>query len=238
SRPALPPARAARAWRARSRRWDRGAAAVRARAAGPRPRPAPPAAPRARRGWRPAGSARRPWSRAPRSRKPPRPAAGAAPRRCPCRSTTAAAAAGGSPRELPVQEAAGQVVVHHAARLHERVADGRAHEAETAPREVLAERVRDGRARRHLLLRAPAIHPRPPVDEAPEIRVEAAERLLHREKRARVRHRRLDLEAVAHDAGIGEQARHPPAIVARDARGIEIVERGAVGLALAQDGDP
>ena len=43
---------------------------------------------------------------------------------------------------------------------------------------------------------------------------------------------------MAHDAGIGEQGRHLGGIVARDLFGVETVEGGAKGGALAQDRDP
>ena len=82
-------------------------------------------------------------------------------------------------------EAPYQMIVHHARRLHEGVADGAAHKREAAFAQVLAHRIafrRGGRA-----LRGPAILERPPAREAPDVSVEAAELPLHREKRFRIR---------------------------------------------------
>src|SRR5258708_589419 len=109
--------------------------------------------------------------------------------------------------ELGVTEAAGDVIVHEPAALHEGVADGRAHEAESAALEVLAHRVGFGGGRRNLAQRlAPVLYRRAP-DELPDVGVEAAPLALDFEEGAGVRDRRLDLEAVAHDPGILEQRR-------------------------------
>src|SRR5690348_1942501 len=72
-------------------------------------------------------------------------------------------------RGLSLAEAVRGVVVHHADRLHERVADGGADEPEAALQQILAHRLG--------------------VVEAPDIGVEAAEFLPHREERAGVRYR-------------------------------------------------
>ena len=69
-----------------------------------------------------------------------------------------------------VAEAVHRVVVDETDRLHERVADGRAHEAEAAPTQVGAERPRDLGLGRDLAERAPADLQRPAVDEAPHVR--------------------------------------------------------------------
>src|SRR5919108_47416 len=101
-------------------------------------------------------------------------------------------------REFPVAVAGRDVVVDHAYRLHEGIADSRADEAEAAALEVLAERVGLGGARRDLafsrVLQGLA------TDELPYVAVEGAEFLLHGEKRTRVRHGAIDLQPVAHDA--------------------------------------
>src|SRR5262245_31103171 len=67
-----------------------------------------------------------------------------------------------SPRLSYMTEAVLLVVVDDADRLHERVADGRTDEPEAALQEVLAHRAR--------------------ILEAPDVGVEAAEFLLHREE--------------------------------------------------------
>ena len=58
------------------------------------------------------------------------------------------------------------------------------------------------------------------------------------DRRARVGDRRLDLRAVADDAGVGEQAGDVIVAEAGDGLGLEVRERGPERLALAQDRDP
>src|SRR3954447_25768479 len=94
-------------------------------------------------------------------------------------------------------EAVRRVIIHHADRLHEGIADGRADELEAALEEILAQRVRLRGFCRH----CPAgVDARRAADEAPHISVEAAELLLHGEKGPGIGNGRVDLQAVAHDA--------------------------------------
>src|SRR5436190_13645184 len=124
------------------------------------------------------------------------------------------------------------VVVHEARGLHVGVHDGRAYEGEAAPLQVLAQRVGLARARRNLAHALPAVALRLAADEAPDVRVEGAELLLHLQERTRVLDGGADLEPVADDAGVGEQPARLARAEARDLRGIEAGERLAVGLAL------
>src|SRR5919109_4562588 len=78
------------------------------------------------------------------------------------------------PFDLPAPEAADQMVVHHSDRLHERIADRRADEAEAPRLQIAAQQPRSLGLRRYLTRLAPSILHRPAVDEAPEIRVEGA----------------------------------------------------------------
>ena len=67
----------------------------------------------------------------------------------PCRCAEAGSTDNGSvpmknslePPSLLVSETGDEVVIHHADRLHVRIHDGRTDEAESAPLEILAERV-------------------------------------------------------------------------------------------------
>src|SRR5690349_17854478 len=99
-----------------------------------------------------------------------------------------AVAAGSAPAALcrPGAEAVCRVVVDHADRLHEGVADGRADEGKAAPLEIRAHRVRLARARGHLGERSRGVDARLAADEAPDIGVEAAELVLHGEEGLRV----------------------------------------------------
>src|SRR5262249_53350897 len=68
----------------------------------------------------------------------------------------------------PSAEAAGNVVVHQADGLHERIADLWAHEAEAAPDQVLAKGARQRRLRRQIPERARRVDNRVTVDKCPE----------------------------------------------------------------------
>src|SRR5439155_1260318 len=73
----------------------------------------------------------------------------------------------GRSRELPVAETGREVVVHHAGRLHVRVADGRSDELEAARLEVFAHRIRLRRRGGDLLQTAAAVDHGNAVDELP-----------------------------------------------------------------------
>src|SRR2546426_2087104 len=139
---------------------------------------------------------------------------------------------------LAVTKAGDEVVVHHAHRLHERIADGRPDEAEAALRQRVAHRVGLPRARREVAEGATAIVFGRPAHEAPEKHAERPVPCLELEERARVRYRRMHLLAVAHDAGVLEQLRDLLAIVAGHALRVEPVERLEEAGALVQDDAP
>src|SRR5205814_4391111 len=92
---------------------------------------------------------------------------------------------------------------HHSDRLHVGVADGRADELEAELEEVLAERVGLLGLRRDLVA---AIDAGASADEAPDIGVEAAELLLHREELLCIGDRAVELEAVADQALVFHKA--------------------------------
>src|SRR6476646_3112233 len=143
-----------------------------------------------------------------------------------------------SAAELAVAEAVGRVVVDQTHCLHERVADGRAHETESPGLEILAKRVRFRGAGRQLAEPLPAIHPGGSADESPDVRVKAPELALHGEERPRVRDRALDLEPVAHDPRVSEQPGRAGRGVPRDPGGVEAREHLAIARALLEDRFP
>src|SRR5204863_4969495 len=97
-------------------------------------------------------------------------------------------------------KAAIEVIVDHADRLHKGIADGRADEFEAALEEILAKGIGFGGLRRHLSRAVATIEHRSAADEAPDVRIEAAELPLHGEKRLGVADGGVDLQPVAHDA--------------------------------------
>src|SRR6185503_6727995 len=115
-------------------------------------------------------------------------------------------------------EAVGRVIVDHAGSLHERVADRGPDELEPALLQVAAHRL--------------------VVGKLPDVAIEGAEFLLHRQERSRVRDRRVDFQAVAHDAGVGEQRAFLRGAVLRDLPRVETIERLPVRGPLPEDRDP
>src|SRR3954451_24328573 len=83
---------------------------------------------------------------------------------------TMAPATGVTLLDFGVAVAPDQVVVHQAARLHQRVADGGAHEAEAAPLQLLAHAVGRRRGGGHVGHLLPLVLQRLAVHEAPQHR--------------------------------------------------------------------
>src|SRR6185437_13678909 len=83
-----------------------------------------------------------------------------------------------------------------------------------------------------------AVDERPPAHERPQVAVEGAALALDRKESLGVAHRRVDLEAIAHDARIPAQAGAGPGVEARHLARVEAHERAAVTGALVQDGRP
>src|SRR5438105_12478655 len=140
--------------------------------------------------------------------------------------------------QLRMAEASDEVIVDHPDRLHEGVADGRADEAEPTADQGLAHAVRLARASRELSQRAARVLLGRSPDEFPEECVERPFLFLELEQRPRVRHGRLYLLAVAHDAGILQELRDAAAVIARHALRIEPVEHLEEMRPLVQDRGP
>ena len=111
-------------------------------------------------------------------------------------------------RDLAIAEAVDRVIVHHADRLHERVADRRPYKLESPAQEVSTQGLGLRCPRGDLPERSPAIHARCPADKTPHIRIETPELALDGKKGVRVAYRTADLERVANDPRILLQARN------------------------------
>ena len=100
-----------------------------------------------------------------------------------------------------------EVIVDHAGRLHQRVANCRARgarELESPPQQIPAHRIGFLSMRRHVRHTLPTILYRFAADEAPQLSVEGLHLFSERAKRFRVLDRRRDLEPVPHDSGVAE----------------------------------
>ena len=130
------------------------------------------------------------------------------------------------------------MIVDHAGRLHEGVADCAADEAEAALLQVLAHGIRLRCRGRNLLQVFPSVLSWFAAHKAPDIAVETPEFPLRDEEHFRIVDRRLDLEAVADNAGILEQSSDFLPAEACDFLSIKSGESAAVVLALLEYGVP
>src|SRR5437867_7725480 len=98
-----------------------------------------------------------------------------------------------------------EVVVDHPDGLHKGITDGAADEAEAAALEVFTHGVGFWRACGNVVQRPPCALQRLAADEAPNVLVECAEFALNSQKRLCAGDGRINFEAIADDARVGEQ---------------------------------
>src|SRR6266403_3606138 len=96
-------------------------------------------------------------------------------------------------------KAVDHVIVHHARRLHMRIADGRADELKPTLFQILAHGIRLGAGGHKVFQLSQKVHDRAAADKAPDISVKTAELFLHVEKFSSVVYCLQDLCAVAND---------------------------------------
>jgi hypothetical protein len=125
------------------------------------------------------------------------------------------------------------VVVHETDRLHERVAGRRPDERELSLLEILAHHLAERLA---AVLRS--VDDRRAVDELPDVRVEGTELPPDVQDRLGVLDDGIDLLPVADDAAVGEQRGSLRIAVPGDLLDLEVVERAAIPVTLAEDGQP
>src|SRR5258708_17873161 len=139
---------------------------------------------------------------------------------------------------LPIPETIDDVIVPHSNRLHVRINDRRANEAESPELEVLAECVGFGRSRWNLPLSLPVVGLGSAAHETPAVGVEVPEPFLDLEECACVSHCGIDLHPVANDLRIGCETLDFSLGIARDFLGIEFVERAPIAIPLFQHERP
>src|SRR5579872_719334 len=122
--------------------------------------------------------------------------------------------------------------------LHERIANRRSDECEAALAQVLAQAVRQRRARRNLRAASPLVAYGFAVDEVPHVGVETSKFLAHGKQRPRVRHRREHFRAIADDAGILQNTLASRRRKPRHALRIELREDRAIAFSLTQNRIP
>src|SRR5260370_5609547 len=130
------------------------------------------------------------------------------------------------------------MIIDQSSRLHHRVANRRSHELESAPDQLLANRVRVLGPRRNLLRRPPRINSRTPTNQSPDIFVETAKLRLNRDKRFRIPDRRIDLQTITNDSRIRQQARNLSLAELRNRGRIEAGKRIPIILPLTQNSVP
>src|ERR1700730_19348370 len=140
--------------------------------------------------------------------------------------------------DLPITETIDEVIVYHSNRLHVRIDDRRADEAESPVLEVPAECIGFGRSRRNLPRSLPAVKLGPSPDKTPAIEIETPELFLNFEECACVAHCGFDLHPVANDLRIRCELLDLSLGVVRDFLRIEFVERSAITFPLFQHERP
>src|SRR5438094_4448509 len=130
------------------------------------------------------------------------------------------------------------MIVDHSDRLHQRVADGRADEFESASQQIPTHRAGFSSARGHLRHRAPTILDWLPADKAPQISVETPEFFSYGEKYFRVLDCGHDLQAVAYDSPVAQQPFNIAPIVAGDVLRAISGERLSIVLPFFQNDRP
>src|SRR5713101_2983075 len=135
-------------------------------------------------------------------------------------------------------KAADDVVVDHANRLHESIADGRPYEAKSALDQVTAQHSGLLRLSRDLLEPSPSVLDGYAAHELPHVAGEAATLALNDKEGAGIGDRGLDLGAIAYNAVVLHQALNICFRELRQLGGIEARKHSAVGLALSENGEP
>src|SRR5258708_5389204 len=135
-------------------------------------------------------------------------------------------------RELPITETIDEVIVYHSNRLHVRINDRGADEAESPVFEVLTECDGFGRSRWNLPRNLPVVHLGPAADETPAIGVKVSELFADCEKCACVAHCGFDLHPVADDLRIRCKTLDSPVGVESDFLRIEVIEGAAISFPL------
>src|ERR1700758_5227030 len=140
--------------------------------------------------------------------------------------------------DLPITKTIDEVIVYHTNRLHVRVNDRWANEAESPVLEILAECLGFGRSRGNLSRSFPAVEFGPPADEPPAVGVKLLKLFLDLEKCACVADCGLDLHPVADDFRIRYKPVDLSLGIARDFLGIEVVEGATITFPLLQHQRP
>ncbi len=133
-----------------------------------------------------------------------------------------------------IAEAGYDVVVYHADRLHERVADGGSHEIEAAFLQGFTHGVGMRGECGKAIHGFPGIYFRASVHELPYVAIEGAVFFLHLQQRFGILHGGGDFQAVADDARVLEELREFALVVSGHAIGIEIAKGGAVVFAFVE----
>jgi hypothetical protein len=140
--------------------------------------------------------------------------------------------------ELRVSRTCHEMIVDHAGRLHQRVADRCADKLESTPHQIAAHRIRFRRPGGYLSHRPPTILLRFAADKTPKITVEASQFFPNREKCLRILDRRRDFQPIPDDAGVPKQPLHIARAIARYLFCAKSVERLTIVLPFLENRGP
>src|SRR5215207_10021966 len=128
-----------------------------------------------------------------------------------------------------------EMIVHHPGCLHERIADRRSDEFESASQQVLAHGIALRGARGNLFHLAKAVYARLSTDEIPDVAIERPEFALHVAKRLRVRDRGMNLQPIPYNARVQHELRGLWLRETRNFGDIEVRKRSSVSVPLRED---
>ena len=137
-----------------------------------------------------------------------------------------------------VSKAVDGMVIDHACRLHEGIADRAPNEAETAFFQVFSHRVRYFSAGGYVLHGFPPIDHGFAISELPDVGIKTAKLMLDFNERPGIGNGGFDLESVADNAWIIQQGLYFTFVIAGNFFYIKISEQFAVVFTLFKDGRP
>ncbi len=131
-----------------------------------------------------------------------------------------------------------RMIVDHADRLHERVADRCSYKFKTPFFQIATQAIRNRRRNRYVVHSPPTVLQGSAVYELPQVAIKGSKFRTHIQNPLGVGNRRLNLESVSDDAYVFEQGVHLAFIVTGNYGGVEPIERAPIIGPFFQDRKP